>query len=63
MSVKSQIFGHTLIGKLISTFGNMHYRMIVKWTLFIGKTIMRTLLNVINILVVLNLGASEVIKF
>jgi len=50
LSVKSQIFGHTLIGKLISSFGNMHYRMIVKWIPFVGKTIMRTLLNVINFL-------------
>jgi len=33
---------------LISSFGNMHYRMIVKWIPFIGKTIMRTLLNVIK---------------
>jgi hypothetical protein len=28
----------------------MHYRMIVKWIPFIGKTIIRTLLNVIKIL-------------
>jgi hypothetical protein len=34
----------------------MHYRMIVKWIPFIGKTIMRTLLNVINLLTLEAIG-------